>query len=108
MSEQYLIILNTCPDKESAERIAKTLVEKRLAACVNIIPGLTSVYHWQDQIESSEECLLVIKSIQNAYKAVEQAILDIHPYELPEVIAVPLSTGFAPYIAWISSNIVHK
>ena len=105
MSEQYLIILNTCPDKESANRVANTLVENRIAACVNIIPGLTSVYHWQGKIERSEEYLLVIKSTQTAYEQVESTIRLTHPYELPEVIAVPLTTGFAPYLAWISKNI---
>jgi len=106
MNDQYLIILNTCPDKESAIRVANFLVENRLAACVNIVPGLTSVYHWQGQIESGEECLLLIKSTRSAYDAVESAIRRIHPYELPEVIAVPLTTGFNGYFAWISSNIV--
>ena len=103
MNEQYLLILNTCPDKETAVRVANTLVDKGLAACVNILPGVTSVYHWQGKIESDEEHILLIKSTQNAYVAVESAIREIHPYELPEVIAVPVTEGLSEYLAWIEA-----
>jgi len=106
MNDQYLLILTTCPDKESALRVANTLVNQRFAACVNILPGLTSVYHWQGQIESSEEHLLLIKSTQTAYRKVEAAIRDTHPYELPEVIAVPLIAGLKSYLSWIGDNVV--
>jgi periplasmic divalent cation tolerance protein len=105
MKEQYLLILNTCPDKETATRVANTLVNQRLAACVNILPGLTSVYHWQGQIEASEEHLLLIKSTQEAYDRVESAIRQAHPYELPEVIAVTLVAGLDSYLAWIGDNV---
>ncbi len=106
MKEQYLLILNTCPDKETALRVANTLMNKRLAACVNIIPGLTSVYHWKGQVESSEEHLLLIKSTQAAYPEVESTICQAHPYELPEVIAVPLMAGLDSYLSWIDDNVV--
>lgn len=105
MKEQYLLILNTCPDKETALRVANTLVSKRLAACVNILPGLTSVYHWQGQIEADEEHLLLIKSTQAAYPEVESTICETHPYELPEVIAVPLVEGLDSYLSWMSNNV---
>lgn len=106
MSEQFLLILNTCPDKETAIQVANTLVSKRLAACVNILPGLTSVYHWKGQIEASEEHLLLIKSTQAAFDEVEAAICDAHPYELPEVVAVPLVAGLELYLSWIGDNVV--
>jgi periplasmic divalent cation tolerance protein len=106
MNEQYLLILSTCPDKETAIRVANTLVSKRLAACVNILPKLTSVYHWQGQIEASEEHLLLIKSTRTAYDEVESAICETHPYELPEVVAVPLIAGLESYLAWIGDNVV--
>lgn len=105
MSEQYLLILNTCPDKETAIKVANTLVRKRQAACVNVVPGLTSVYHWQGQIETSEEHLLIIKSTQAAYAEVESTLREIHPYELPEVIAVPIEAGLESYLAWIGHNV---
>ena len=106
MDEQYLLILNTCPDKETAIRVANILISKRLAACVNILPGLTSVYHWKGQIESSEEHLLLIKSTRTAFAEVESAICGTHPYELPEIVAVPLIAGLESYLSWIGDNVV--
>jgi periplasmic divalent cation tolerance protein len=105
INEQYLVILNTCPDKESATQVANALIHRQLAACVNILPGLTSIYPWKGQIETSEECLLLIKSTQSAYEKVETTIRDAHPYELPEVIAVPIVTGLHTYLSWIGENI---
>lgn len=100
---QVIVTLCTCPDKESAEKIARLLVESRLAACVNILPDLTSVYSWQGQIETADEHLLIIKSPQVGYQAIETAILSHHPYELPEIIAVPVRQGLPGYLNWILS-----
>jgi periplasmic divalent cation tolerance protein len=100
---QVIVTLCTCPDKESAEKIARLLVESRLAACVNILPNLTSVYSWQGQIETADEHLLIIKSPQAGYQAIETAILSLHPYELPEIIAVPIGQGLPGYLNWIHS-----
>ena len=100
---QVIATFCTCPDKETAEKIARLLVESSLAACVNILPNLTSVYSWQGQIESAEEHLLIIKSHQAAYKAIETAIQSQHPYELPEIIAVCVEQGLPEYINWIHS-----
>jgi periplasmic divalent cation tolerance protein len=105
-SQEYLVILNTCPDKESATRVANGLIERQLAACVNILPGLTSVYPWKGQIETSEEVLLLIKSTLGAYEAVEAAIRETHPYELPEVVAVPIVAGLQAYLSWIGESVV--
>ena len=96
--------MNTCPDAETAERLARTLLDRKLAACINILPGIKSLYTWKGASESAEEFLLLIKTLSNAYQAVEQAILELHPYELPEIIAVPIAAGLPGYLAWVTEN----
>jgi periplasmic divalent cation tolerance protein len=103
--EFYQLVLCTCPDLTTAREIATRLVDARLAACVNILPGVESVYRWQDQRESAQEILLLIKTTQDAYPALEKTITELHPYELPEVIAVSLSDGLAPYLDWIDDSL---
>ncbi|MGR8997795.1 MAG: divalent-cation tolerance protein CutA [Gammaproteobacteria bacterium] len=103
MSTCYQIILCTCPDKDTAENIARLLVKDKLAACVNILPGITSVYTWREHIESAQEHLLLIKANKSFYQAIEAAIIKQHPYELPEIIAVPIENGFPEYLLWIDS-----
>lgn len=105
MSDNFYIVLCTCPDNTSASRIAESLVKHNLASCVNIIPGIESVYRWKEKIEKSQEQLLIIKSVKEAYPYIEQNILKNHPYELPEVIAVPIETGLPDYLAWINDNV---
>lgn len=101
--ENYLLALCTCP-RETADALAKTLVDRRLAACVNIVPELTSVYRWQGQCETTRESLLLIKTHARVYPRLEQALRELHPYELPEIIAVSLARGLAAYLDWIDSN----
>jgi periplasmic divalent cation tolerance protein len=98
-----IVTFCTCPDHATAEKIAKDLVEGGLAACVNILPKLTSVYMWKGQIETAEEHLLIIKSSTDAYAGIETAIRSQHPYELPEIIALPIDRGLPDYINWIHS-----
>ncbi|NOX43292.1 MAG: divalent-cation tolerance protein CutA [Gammaproteobacteria bacterium] len=105
MSDNFHIVLCTCPDKTSASNIARILVENQQCACVNIIPGVESVYQWKGQIESSQEHLLIIKSIKTAYPRIEQHILANHPYELPEIIAVSIEIGLPSYLSWINDNV---
>jgi periplasmic divalent cation tolerance protein len=93
------LILCTCPS-------ARHLVEAHLAACVNILPGLRSVYLWQGEIEAAQEQLLLIKSAQSQYAAIESAIKTLHPYQLPEIIALPIQQGSAEYLQWIDSCLV--
>jgi periplasmic divalent cation tolerance protein len=100
-STPHLLILCTCPDKATAQIIADRLVDQQLAACVNILPGLTSVYQWQGERETAQEHLLLIKTTNEAYQTLEQSIIELHPYELPEVIAVPISQGLNGYLQWI-------
>lgn len=99
----YHLIYCTCPNLETAEAIAKHLVGENLAACVNILPGVDSVYQWQGQIETAREHLLLIKSPQSRYDAIEAAIKATHPYQLPEIIAVAIERGSAEYLKWIDS-----
>jgi len=97
----YHIVFCTCPDTETASAIANALVDKKLAACVNILPGVRSVYRWQDKRETGDEWLLIIKSAVAVYAQLQAAILALHPYELPEIIAVPITTGLPAYLDWI-------
>jgi periplasmic divalent cation tolerance protein len=99
----YQVILNSCPDRQSAEKIAQSLVNEKLAACVNILPGMTSIYSWKDQIECEQEHLLIIKTHRHQYAAIESSIRHLHPYELPEIIAVPIDRGLPEYLQWIDS-----
>jgi periplasmic divalent cation tolerance protein len=103
MTTHYQIILCTCPDKETAEKIARLLVNDKLAACVNILPGITSIYLWHEQIELAQEHLLLTKANKSCYQAIEKTIKKHHPYELPEIIAVPIENGLPEYLHWIDS-----
>lgn len=98
---QYQLVLTTCPDVPTAESIARALVEERLAACVNVLPPMRSFYRWRGQTESAEEQLLIVKIRARDYSTVEQRIAALHPYELPEVVAIPIASGLAGYLAWI-------
>ncbi|MGB5440934.1 MAG: divalent-cation tolerance protein CutA [Gammaproteobacteria bacterium] len=106
MPSKPQLILCTVPDRASAERIAETLVAEQLAACVNIIPGITSVYRWKGTLEKDEELLLFIKTSEAVYDSLEQRIRALHPYELPEIIAVPIQTGQEDYIRWIENSLI--
>lgn len=101
----YRLAISTCPDMGVAETIATALVEERLAACVNILPGARSVYEWQGGIEKEQEVLLLIKSRSDRLPALETRLLELHPYELPELIVVPLVGGSAPYLSWIETQL---
>lgn len=95
------LVLSTCPDPASAERIADALLARRLAACVNLLPGIESRYHWNGRIESSMETLLLIKTADDRLEALSAVIRSLHPYELPEVIAVQAASGLEDYLRWI-------
>jgi periplasmic divalent cation tolerance protein len=97
------LILSTCPDVKAGKRIAVALVRERLAACVNVIPAVQSIYCWKGKIESAKEVLLIIKARASDYKRVESRIKALHPYELPEIVSVRVAGGYAPYLAWIDN-----
>lgn len=102
----YVIVLCTCADASVALNLARRLVDTRLAACVNILPGVTSVYAWEDKVESSAEHLLVIKTEAELFFGVQEFIKQNHSYELPEVIAVPILHGLPDYLKWISAWVI--
>lgn len=105
MSLDALLVLTTASSKDEAQKIAAALVERRLAACVNIVPGIESIYRWQGAVESAQEWLLVIKSTAAGFERVRQAIQELHSYELPECIAIPIERGSAQYLAWIEESV---
>jgi periplasmic divalent cation tolerance protein len=98
---EYQLVFTTCPDAEAAERIAQALVNERHAACVNILPIAKSIYRWKGRVESAAEQLLIIKSMTRTFGTIRSRILELHPYELPEIIAVPVTEGHPDYLAWI-------
>jgi len=100
-----IIVLTTCGSAGEAEKIARGLVEERLAACVNIVSGLRSIYRWKGKVEDAGEWLLVVKSRRDLFPAVREAIGRLHSYELPECIALPVADGSETYLAWIDSEI---
>ncbi len=108
MPEHHLLVYCTCPNQASAQSIANMLIDEKLAACVNILPGVQSVYCWQGQRETAQEHLLSIKTLHSAYATLEQAIVTLHPYELPEIMAVPITHGLAGYLAWIDDNVANE
>ena len=102
VSTDTLIALCTCPERESALHIAEQLVDRRLAACVNLVPGITSVYRWKGKLESADEVLLVIKTREDRLPELQQAVSEMHPHELPELIAVPVAGGLPAYLNWVA------
>lgn len=104
MDDRFLIVWCSCPDAATAHTIAERLVEQRLAACATLLPGARSVYHWQGKVESAEETLLMIKTHGTRYAALEAAIQTLHPYEVPEVLAVEVTDGVAPYLDWVRES----
>lgn len=98
---ETLLVLTNLPDRPSAERLAQSLVQARLAACVNILAPCRSVYNWKGKIEDAQEHPVLIKTTRDRYDSLEAAIRSSHPYELPEIIAVPLAAGFSAYLDWV-------
>jgi periplasmic divalent cation tolerance protein len=99
--DQLILVLTQLPDRAAAETLARALVESRLAACVSIGGPVDSLYHWHGEIETAQEIPVVIKTRAARYAAVEAAIRARHPYELPEILAVPVSRGFPPFLSWV-------
>jgi periplasmic divalent cation tolerance protein len=101
---QILAILTNAPDEATAHRIARELVGQRLAACVNILPGVQSIYSWEGSVEEAREIPLLIKTTAARYAALETALKAMHPYEIPELIAMPITAGLPSYLAWVASE----
>lgn len=98
-----LLVVTNLPDRAGAETLARLLVERRLAACVNVLAPCRSVYRWQGAVEEAEEVPLLIKTAGDRYGELETTIRAHHPYELPEIVAVPLAQGLAAYLAWVAA-----
>jgi len=99
------IVLTTCGSQEEADKIAQHLVESRLAACVNVIPRIKSIYRWRGKIESAQEWLLLVKTTADKFAQVRDAIRTLHSYELPECIALAIEDGNAEYLGWITDTV---
>ena len=101
---QTLLVLTNCPDEEVANAIALAVVEAGLAACVNILPRVQSIYRWQGAVESASEIPLLIKTTATNYAALEAAIREQHPYDIPEIIALPITQGLPAYLNWVATE----
>jgi periplasmic divalent cation tolerance protein len=99
------IVLITAPAMEEAERIAQTLVEERLAACANLLPGITSIYRWEGRVERDFEMLLIVKTTDDCLPALIRRVRELHSYEVPEILAVPVTGGSPEYLAWLLSSV---
>ena len=102
--EATLLVITNLPDRERALAIARALVQRRLAACVNVLGDCTSVYRWQGEIEEAGEVPLLVKTRATRYPELEAAIRELHPYELPEIVAVPIVRGLPEYLDWVAEE----
>src|SRR5512139_2849116 len=99
-----LVVLVTTPSPERAAEIARTLVEERLAACGNVVPGIRSIYRWEGKVQDDAEALLLLKTTRARFDALRERVLALHPYDVPEVIALPVEDGTERYLAWIAAE----
>ena len=99
-----LLVVTNLPDRAAAERLADMVIEKKLAACVNILAPCRSVYRWKGAVRHDEEHPMLIKTTEERYGALEQALREGHPYELPEIIAVPIERGLPAYLDWVAAE----
>jgi periplasmic divalent cation tolerance protein len=104
MTEQSILVMTNMPDAASAVALGRHLVEARLAACVNLFPIVQSVYRWQGAVEEAEEVPLIIKTTEARYGELEAAIKALHPYQVPEIIVLPIVGGYQPYLDWIAQE----
>jgi periplasmic divalent cation tolerance protein len=100
-----IVVLTSCAAEADAERLARALVEGRLAACVNVVPGARSFYHWKGKIESGEEFLLIVKTSRDLFPALRAEMEKLHPYEVPELLALPVVAGAENYLSWLDANL---
>ncbi len=101
---ETLTVITNCPDEETANAIALAIVEEKLAACVNILPRVQSIYRWQGSVESAAEIPLLIKTTADNYPALEARITTLHPYDVPEIIALPIARGLPAYLNWVAAE----
>jgi periplasmic divalent cation tolerance protein len=104
MSAETLLVITNLPDRASADALARALVERRAAACVNVLAPCTSVYRWKGAVETAEEYPLFAKTTRERYSLLERVVRELHPYELPEIIAVPVGGGLPAYLDWVAAE----
>ncbi|OGQ97238.1 MAG: cytochrome C biogenesis protein CcdA [Deltaproteobacteria bacterium RIFOXYD12_FULL_57_12] len=105
---EFIQVMTTLESKEDAQRLARTLVERKVAACVQIVGPLTSIYQWQGKVEEAGEYLCIAKSRQDLFDELRQIIAANHPYEVPEILALPISAGSDSYLAWLNQELIMK
>jgi periplasmic divalent cation tolerance protein len=105
MPEETIVVLTTFPDADTARRVARILIEEQLAACANLLPPIESIYRWKGAIETATETLVLIKSTIWKYQLLEAKILELHPYEVPEIISLRADTGHIKYLRWIEQSV---
>ena len=104
MAEKILLALSTFPDRETAQRISKELVTEKFAACANILPSVESIYRWKNKIESGNETLVFFKLSEDRQSSFQEKLRSLHPYEVPEIIFIPISSGLPDYLRWVLEN----
>jgi len=104
VSETFAVVLVTAPDAETAARIARALVEERLAACGNVVDGVRSIYRWEGEVEDAREALLILKTRAEVFERLRDRVLEMHPYECPEVLRLDVADGLPAYLGWIASG----
>jgi len=102
---RVLVVLTTTPNSEIAELIGRTLVVERLAACANVLPGVTSIFRWKGAVERDSETLMILKTTATELDALRARVMELHPYEVPEVLALPVEAGHEPYLEWVFSSV---
>jgi periplasmic divalent cation tolerance protein len=100
----HIVVLTTCANREQAEQIAEALVTERLAACCTIAGAVTSIYRWHEALERAEEVLMMVKTTEECFPLLEARVRELHTYEVPELIALPITAGSQPYLAWLQAG----
>jgi len=103
--DRVMVALTTAPSAEVAEGIGRTLVEERLAACANVVPGVTSIFRWDGATRRESEVLVILKTTAGDVGALERRVVELHPYEVPEVLAFPAESGHGPYLEWVRTEV---
>jgi periplasmic divalent cation tolerance protein len=98
-------VLLTAPDPETGERLGRALVEERLAACASVVPGVVSVFRWQGEVQREEEALVIVKTVAEQVEAVRARVVALHPYDVPEVLVLPVDEGHEPYLRWVREEV---
>lgn len=104
-SADVLLVLTTAPDEEVAERIGTTLVEERLAACANLLPSVTSIFRWEASLQREPEVQVFLKTTADGFEALRSRLVELHPYDVPEIIALSVTAGHLPYLAWVDTEV---